>query len=268
MTMLTVNGVTLNYREVGDRTRPPLLLAHTVLWGAELFAPLIAKLAPHFYILDTDLPGHGGSGYRTPLRIEEMVTDYQQLLDHLGLSTVSWVGYSLGSMIGMRLAIRQPQRIGKLVLMATNARCEPTELGAQTKQLWDLFRAGHREDVVEAALPLFFAPATLQHQPQLVEQYRRQAVALQAVEGIYQAAIAASERSDVIDQLAAIRAPTLVIAGSEDVTATPAEAEEIAARIPNAQLAVVADTSHLLLVEKPQEVVSMIHNFLLPEHTY
>lgn len=263
MPEITVNGVTLNYREIGDRTRPPLVLAHTVLWGAELFAPLIATLAPHFHILDTDLHGHGGSGYRAPLRIEEMVADYAQLLDKLGVAPVAWVGYSLGSMIGMRLALRRPELIDKLVLMATNARREPAELGAQTRPLWDLFRAGHREDVIQPALPLFFSRATMQQQPHLVEQYRRQAVSLQDVEGIYQAAMAASERSNVMDQLGAIRTPTLVIAGSEDVTSTPAEARVIAERIPNVQLAVVADTSHLLLVEKPQEVVPLIRDFLL-----
>jgi pimeloyl-ACP methyl ester carboxylesterase len=263
MPVITVNGVPLNYRTVGNSNRPPLVLAHTVLWGAEVFAPVIARLAQHFYILDVDLHGHGRSGYRDPLCIVDMADDYHQLLAELGFSRVSWLGYSLGSMVGMRLAIRRPDLIDKLVLMATNARSDHSPLAVQTRQLWQLFRAGHREDVVMPALPLFFSRATMQNQPQLVEQYCRKAISLQEVEGIYQAAMAASNRSDVMDQLGAIKAETLVIAGSEDETATPAEAQEIAARTPNAQLAIVADTSHRLLVEKPQEVVRIIADFLI-----
>ncbi|MEZ4860152.1 MAG: alpha/beta hydrolase [Caldilineaceae bacterium] len=262
MPATTVNNVTLNYREVGDRDKPPVLLAHTVLWGAEVFAPLIAALAPDFYIIDTDLHGHGESSYRTPLTIAEMAADYQQLLTQLGLSQVTWIGYSLGSMIGLHLAIQQPTLFDRLVLMATNARSDASPLSAQTRQLWDLFRAGHREDVVDAAMPLFFGKATWQQQPHLVAQYRQRAINMQEVEGIYQAALASAAPRDLMDQLGAICAKSLIIAGREDMTATPAEAEAIAANIPGAQLAIVEESSHLLLVEKPQEVVQIIHDFL------
>jgi len=262
MPVLHINGVALTYREVGDRNKRTLVLLHTVLWSADVFDHLIATLAKDFHIIDIDLHGHGQSGYRTPLRIEEMAADYHQFLTQLGLSKVTWIGYSLGSMIGMNMALRYPDLFHSLVLIATNARRDETQLGKQTQQLWDLFRAGHREDIVEPALQLFFARATYAQQPQLVEQYRRAAISFQDVEGIYQAAMAAAARSDVMDQLGAIRAKTLIIAGREDVTSTPAEAEEIAARIPDAQVAIVEDTSHLLMVEKPQEVVQIIREFL------
>lgn len=259
----TINGVALNYRTIGDPNNPTVALSHTVLWGAEVFQPLITALAADFHILDLDLHGHGGSGYRTPLIAEGMAADYAGLLAHLGLAKVTWIGYSLGSMIGLRLALQQPALLDKLVLIATNARPDPALLGTQTRQLWDLFRAGQRETIVDPALQLFFARATFQQQPELVAQYRRKAIAMQEVEGMYQAALAAGTRSDVMDQLGSIRTPTLIIAGREDVTATPAEAEEIAARIPNAQLVIVEESSHLLLVEKPQAVTQIVRNFLL-----
>lgn len=262
MPQQTINGVALNYRTIGDPQKPTVALAHTVLWGAEVFQPLITALAPDFHILDLDLHGHGGSGYRTPLTADEMAADYAGLLAHLGLSKVIWIGYSLGSMIGLRLALRQPALLDKLVLIATNARADTSPLAAQTRQLWDLFRAGQRETIVDPALQLFFARATFAQQPHLVDSYRRKAIGLQEVEGMYQAAMAAGERSDVMAQLGAIRTPTLILAGREDLMATAAEAEEMAARIPNAQVAIVEEASHLLLVEKPQAVVQIIRRFL------
>lgn len=79
---------------------------------------------------------------------------------------------------------------------------------------------------------------------------------------MYQAAMAADGHSDLMEQLGAIRTPTLIVAGREDRMATPAEAEEMAARIPNVQVAIVEEASHLLLVEKPQEVAPIIRRFL------
>lgn len=263
MPKMTVNGVTLNYRESGDRNHPTLVFAHTILWGAEVFEPLIAALVPHFYIIDTDLHGHGQSGYRTPLTIEEMADDYAQLITQLAIAPVTWIGYSLGSMIGLRLALQQPDLLDKLVLIATNAQRDHSPLVAQTQQLWDLFRAGQRETIVDPAMQLFFARSTFQNQPHLVEQHRRKAIGFQAVEGMYQAAMAVSARDDVMAQLGSIRTPTLIIAGQEDVTSPPAEAEAMAARIPNAHLTIVEETSHLLLVEKPLAVTPLIRNFLL-----
>ncbi|MCE7987083.1 MAG: hypothetical protein DYG89_38410 [Caldilinea sp. CFX5] len=158
--------------------------------------------------------------------------------------------------------VRQPALLDKLVLIATNARADTSPLAAQTRQLWDLFRAGQREMIVDPALQLFFARATFQQQPELVAQYRHKAVAMQEVEGMYQAAMAAGERSDVMAQLDAIRTPTLILAGREDRMANAAEAEEMAARMPNAQVAIVEEASHLLLVEKPQAVAPIIRRFL------
>jgi len=262
MPVQTINGVPLHYRASGDPSKPTVVLCHPVLWGAEVFAPLIAALTPDFYLLALDLHGHGGSGYRTPLIVEEMAADYAQMLDQLGITKATWIGYSLGSMIGMHLALQQPAWLDKLVLLATNARQDATPLTAQTRQLWDRFRAGQRETIIDPALQLFFAQATYAQQPEVVAAYRRKAIGFQEVEGMYQAAMATSARPDVMEQLGTIQVPTLVIAGRADRMATPDEAAAIAARIPNAQLALVEESSHLLLVEKPQVVVQCIRHFL------
>jgi len=68
-------------------------------------------------------------------------------------------------------------------------------------------------------------------------------------EGVFEAVSAVFNRTDLSDQISAIEAPTLVIAGREDPAMPPAESEFIASRIPNAQLAVIDEASHMLVVE-------------------
>lgn len=258
----TINGVALHYREVGQRNKPPVVLLHTVLWGAEVFDQLISTLVTDFHLFVLDLHGHGESGYRTPLTIEDLVEDYAQLLKQLGLAKVIWIGYSLGSIIGMRLALHHPDLIARLVLIATNAHSDTSPVGQQAVQLWELFRAGQRATIIDAALQFFFAPATYQTQPQLIAAYRHKALALQDVEGMYQTALASFQRNSVIDQLPTLQAPTLIIAGRADAMATPSEATELATLIPQARAVIIEDASHLLLVEKPEAAAQTISDFL------
>lgn len=262
MPVINVNGVDLNYRESGNRDKRTIVFAHALLWGSEVFDPLVSEFADDFHLIVVDIHGHGKSGYRTPMTLEEMTNDYHQLITKLGLSSVIWVGFSIGGMIGMRLALQRPEIIDSLILIATTARLDPPPLREQTWRLWEMFRDGHREDIADAALQFFFAPATYRNQPQLIERYRRQLIGFQNVEGMFEAARAVVDRNDISGQIDAIKARALVIAGKEDPAASPAEAELIASRIPNAQLAVIDEANHLLVVEKTQEVAHIIRRFL------
>ncbi len=263
MPVIDVNGVALNYREMGNRDQRTIVFTHLVgLWDSEVFDHLMTELEDDFHIVTVDQHGHGQSGYRTPLTLEEMTADYYQLLTKLGLSNVIWVGYSIGGMIGMRLALKHPETIDSLILIATTARLDPLPLREKTGQLWEMFRDGHGETIADAALRFFFAPATYKNQPQLIEHARYNLISHQNVAGVFEAARAALHRTDISDQIHAINVPTLVIAGKDDVTATPAEAELMVSRIPHAQLAVVDEASHLIVIEKPREVARLIGEFL------
>ena len=263
MPVVDVNGVPLHYVEQGNRDRPTVVLAHSMLFGTEVFDALAADLAGEFHLVMPDLHGHGRSGYRTPLTIDGITADYHRLIHALGLTDVTWVGYSIGGMIGMRLALAHPGMLRALVLVATTAAAEPPHLRDATGKLWELFRDGHREDIVDAALQFFFSPATYQQQPELIARYRQNVVERGDVAGIVAAANAAMDRDDIRSQIGSIDVPTLVIAGKDDVGgAAPPEAEAIAARIPGAELAIVENASHLLAVEKPREFVELVSSFV------
>jgi len=134
MAVIDVNGVALNYRELGSRDKRTIVFTHLVgLWDSQVFDHLVSELDDDFHIITVDQHGHGLSGFRTPLMLEDMTADYYQLLTKLGLSNVIWVGYSIGGMIGMRLALEHPETISSLILIATNARPDPPLLGERKK---------------------------------------------------------------------------------------------------------------------------------------
>jgi pimeloyl-ACP methyl ester carboxylesterase len=254
--------VALNYRELGRRGNRTVVLAHSIPFGAEVLDRVASELADEYHLVVPDMHGHGTSGYRTPLTLEDMAADFHRLLAGLGLSTMTWVGYSIGGAIGIRLALDHPEAVDGLVLISTVARLDPPELREQALRLWEKFRAGQRNEVAGPAMRAFFAPATLETQPGLVERYRERLISLEGADGIFEAVRAVFDRTDVGERIAAIEAPTLVIVGKDDMAVPPAESEWIASRIANARLAVVDDASHMIAVEKPEELVRLVREFL------
>ena len=262
MPTIDVNGTPLHYEEQGTRGRAPVLLVPPILFGSDVFDSLAAALASDFHVIRPDVHGHGRSGWRAPLTLDGITADFRTLVECLDLHDVIWVGYSVGGMIGMRLAA-EPSLIRRLVLIATTASAEPPHLREASGKLWELFAAGHREDIVDAALQFFFSPATYAEHPDLIARYRKDVVERGDVSGIVAAAEAVMARADFSAELARIPIPTLVIAGRDDIGAAgPTEAESIAAGIPGAKLAIVERANHLLALEKPGEFVRLVGEFV------
>ena len=264
MATKSVNGVPLGFRKLGNRNNHTIVCAHPVLFDSTVFDRLVAELADDFHLVLLDIHGHGESGYRTPLTLEDITTDYYQLLAELDIARCTWIGYSIGGMIGMRLALSHPILFESLVLMATSARRDHPQLLLQTETLWRLFRAGHREDIVDAALHFFFAESTFKTQPELVARHSAKMTNYNHKQGeaMFEVATAVLDRIDISHQIQSLRMPTLVVAGKEDSAAPPEESELIASRIPGAELVVVDNASHLLLLEQPEAVTTLIADFV------
>jgi pimeloyl-ACP methyl ester carboxylesterase len=262
MTTVEINGIPLGVQEMGDRQNRTIVFAHPMLWGAGAFDEMLAELANDLHVVAVDIHGHGASSHRASMTLEEMTEDFYLLLKKLNLRKVIWFGCSIGGMIGMRLALAYPEAIDSLILMSTTARLDPPEIKEATLGLWELFRDGHREDIADPAMKYFFAPKTYQDRPELIEKYKRELISIKEAEGMFTAALAAFNRSDIGDAISRIDAPTLVIAGRDDPATPPAQAEFIAGQIPNARLEVIEDANHLVAIEKPREVTRLVREFL------
>lgn len=126
-----VNGLELYYEVHG--TGEPLVLLHGGLGSTEMFAGLIPALAGR-QVIAVDLQGHGRTAdIDRPIRYEHMADDIAALIRHLGFSKVDLMGYSLGAGTALRVVIRHPDLIRKLVLVSTPYKRQgwfPEVLGA------------------------------------------------------------------------------------------------------------------------------------------
>ncbi|MGI5239593.1 alpha/beta fold hydrolase [Dactylosporangium sp. CA-139066] len=116
-----VNGINLYYETHGDGRS--IILLHGGLGSGEMFGPILPVLAGHHQVIAVDLQGHGRTAdIDRPLEIPLMADDVAALIDHLGLDKPDIVGYSLGGGVALQVAIRHPEKVGRLVSASANIR--------------------------------------------------------------------------------------------------------------------------------------------------
>jgi len=121
MSYADVNGISLYYEEHG--AGEPLILLHGGLGMGEMWAPVLPALAKDRRVITVDLQAHGHTAdVDRPLRVETMGDDVAGLIRHLGLAQADVMGYSLGGATALRLAIRHPDLVRRLVLVSTPFR--------------------------------------------------------------------------------------------------------------------------------------------------
>ncbi|MEV4758566.1 alpha/beta fold hydrolase [Micromonospora sp. NPDC049559] len=116
-----VNGINLYYETYGAGR--PMILLHGGLGSGEMFGPILPTLADHHQVIAVDLQGHGRTAdVDRPLDMRTMADDVAALVDHLGLEKPDVVGYSLGGGVALHVAIRHPEKVGRVVAASAHIR--------------------------------------------------------------------------------------------------------------------------------------------------
>ncbi|HEU5352881.1 MAG TPA: 4-carboxymuconolactone decarboxylase [Actinocrinis sp.] len=249
-------------RDQGDGAQPPLILGPSIGTSTRLWDEVIPALAADRTVIRYDLPGHGGTpsnvlpslepGAMTIADLAQMVLN---LANALGIKRFSYAGVSLGGAIGTWLAIHRPERIASLAIVCSSARFgDPRYWQARAK----LVRDEGTGPVADAASVRWFAEGFAASGAPIAKAL------LDDLRGAdpsgYAACCDVIAGLDLRDQLGAITAPTLVIAGCEDVSAPLAHSRELAGSIPAATLLELPDTGHLAPVEQPRIVADALRS--------
>lgn len=191
-----VNGINLYYEIHG--TGKPLLMLHGGFGTFEMFSPLSSVLEENHQVVGVDLYGHGRTALTDrPIHPEHMADDITGLIQYLGLEKADLLGYSLGGMVALQAAIRQPERINKLVVISAPFK----RVGWHPE-----IQAGQASIAPEYFIgtPLHDAYMRVAPKP---EDFPRFVAAMS--EGMRQ-------DYDWTEQVSALKIPTLIIAGDSD----------------------------------------------------
>jgi 3-oxoadipate enol-lactonase len=245
---------------------PPVLLLHGIgggrrIWDDVSSGTTSALAAAGFDTIALDLPGYGESSAVAAGGVVAMATQIVRWQNALALPPLIVIGHSMGGMVAQELAATSPQRVAGLVLACTSAAFGPA--GGD----WQAKFAAERLAPLDAGLGMAGVAAQLvpgMVSPQALAGAVELARAIMAAvpEATYRAALAGIVAFDRRDDLAAIRVPTLCIAGEHDRTAPPALLERIAARIPGAEFQLLQGAGHIANVEQPAAFNAALCGFL------
>ena len=238
----------------------PVMLSHALGLDLTMWDGLAETLAPTHQVARYDHRGHGDSAVPPgPYTLDAMVDDAARLVHEWGRGPVTFIGLSMGGMVGQGLAIRHPALVRALVLANTTSRY-PEEAGAAWSQRIAAVESGGMAAVADAVVERYLHPQYRASHPDTSQAVRERLLRSDAAG--YVASCHAVAAVDWQDQLASIHCPTLVIAGALDLGATPAMAQAIAERVPGARLEVFEDASHLSVAEVPQRFAQAVQGFL------
>jgi 3-oxoadipate enol-lactonase len=248
----------LHVVEDGPSDAPVLVLGPSLGTDLGLFDAQARALADHHRVIRFDLRGHGGSPVVPgPYTVADLADDVRRLLDGLGVDRFAYAGVSLGGAIGLQLAVTLPERVTRLIVMASAARFpDPPSWRARAERV----RAEGTEFLVPSRIGAWVTPGFAEAHP---EETERLLGMLRSTppEG-YAACCETIESFDVRERLSEIIAPTLVIAGADDPATPPDTVRQVADGIAGARFVVVPDASHLVSAEQPEEVTAEIRRFL------
>ena len=257
MPELHVSDLRVRYERAGLPDTPVVVFSHSLGADLSMWDPQAAALAARFRVLRYDIRGHGGTAATPgPHTIARLGEDVVRLFDALGVARAHFCGLSIGGLIGMWLGAHAADRIERLVLANTGAR-----IG--THESWNArierVRQGGMGAVAPAVIERWFTASFRERSPAVVARVR---AGLEAtpVEG-YVGGCTAIRDADLTADLAAIRAPTLVIAGAHDPATTPALGRLVAGAIPGARY-VELEAAHLSNLEAAEAFTAAVSSFL------
>ena len=224
---------------------PDLVLVHG--WGLHggIWGDLPALLAEHFRVTTLDLPGHGRS--RTagePLSLAAFTESVAALCP----APAIWLGWSLGGLIALNAALRQPKTVSKLVLVGATPKYvqAPDWQHAMPTEVFAGFARSFAQDYRTTLLRFLSLQVGGNESARTVlKQLRADMFAHGAPQpDALAAGLAILEQTDLRARLAEIQVPALVVHGSHDRLVPPAAGAYLAAHLPQARLLRIEGAGH------------------------
>jgi 3-oxoadipate enol-lactonase len=244
----------------------PIVLIHGVGMDLTMWDALSVLLRPSCRVIRYDMLGHGGSLKPAgPYRLADFVAQLSKLAADLDLPSFDLVGFSMGGLVAQAFALHEPDRVRRLVLINTVFNRTPEERRAVNARV-DEVRTGGYATSVATAIDRWFTPAFRAEHPDIVDAVQRRMMAndLDAYAAAY--AVFGNADAELVDRVAEIHQPTLVITGADDQRSTAIMARALVAWLPAARLEIIDGQRHLTPFEVPDRLAVSIEHFLsLPD---
>jgi pimeloyl-ACP methyl ester carboxylesterase len=252
----------------------PILCLHGHPGNSSCMSVFTEHLADRFFTLAPDLRGYGKSHFRGNFQMQNHLEDLIFLLDKYQIDRPLLLGWSLGGIIAIELALAHPERFQGIILIASAARPRSNHPPVSKRELLataiaaaiDLIKPAWRWNIELFGKKSLFRYLVRQH-TDTVYQY----LASQGIPAYFQTSKAASLALkqaislgyDRLEDLVNLDIPCLILAGDRDCHITCQSSQETALKLSNSTWKCYTDVAHLFPWEIPDIVLSDIDRWLI-----
>jgi pimeloyl-ACP methyl ester carboxylesterase len=266
------NGIRFAYRRFGNAAGVPLVFMQHFRGGMDHWDPAVTDgFAEHRPVILFDNAGVAASTGETPDTIDAMADHAADFIGALRLAQIDLLGFSIGGYIAQTLALRRPQLIRRLILAGTGPRAGEPSQDSKYGEYGALTDPETGAAPIEAFLYLFFRPTETSHSAARAFWARRHE-RKEDVDPPTSAQTMAAQRAAITEwrqprserfaELKAIKQPTLVVNGHNDIMVPTINSFALSQNIPSAQLIIYPDAGHGALFQVPELFVAHAELFL------
>ena len=230
---------------------PPIILLHGA-GGTHLHYPPELRRLNGYQVFAPDLPGHGKSEGLGRQTIPDYAQAIREFMDDLNLPAALLIGHSMGSAIALQLALDTPDRVLALVLLGSGSRLRvaPSILdNTASEATFPL--------AVKTITEWSYSPQSPAHLKELAAQ-RMSETRPAVLHGDF----IACDNFDLSESLPEIHQPTQLICGADDKLTPPKYSKYLQENLPNAQLEIIPEAGHMVMLEQPHPVAETIEAFI------
>ncbi|TNJ37879.1 alpha/beta fold hydrolase [Prosthecochloris vibrioformis] len=247
--MLTYRERGLDQKDKGT-TGHAVLLLHAFPLSAEMWEPQLDMLTKNGYVaLAPNVYGVDGSPSRKAWTFCDYADELAQLLQQLGIATVTVVGLSMGGYQAFELWKRHPEQVASLVLCDTRAESDTPQATQNRQEFMKAVRDKGAVEAVRRMLPQVFREGAERSRE---EELFSSMVMQQSGEAIAETMAAIAGRTDSTPILETVTCPTTIITGTGDRLTPPNLAESMHRAIPHAENLQLDNAGHLSNMEQPE----------------
>lgn len=253
---LTKENVAIHYNTKGSGY--PIILLHGVFQDMDVFEPLIKKLSKNYQVISIDLRGHGLSDTPHDSRVDDYISDIQQLLNALFINSAYVIGLELGATIATGLTYKNPDLINGMVLINPTDDHSTFPDNRIYDRHADEIRTMSDEDKEKYLLR--FRYKNIKQAKKFVKSHIP-SNDLQTMEE--EIAVKRSFKDfDIISLLPDIETRTLVISGQYDGKILYSEGKRISELLPNAEFKLFEGSGELPFIEEKEKFIKVLEEFL------
>jgi len=254
-----MGAIDVSYTVSGEG--PPLYMVHGIGSRRVTWDGLLPGLEDHFTCIRYDLRGHGESPIPpVPYSLDDLVDDLEALRMRLGHERIHVIGHSLGGQIGPAYARAHPEHAASVILLSTAAG-RTDEDSAKVKGVVAKMRAEGVGPALGALLDRWYTDEFIETRPDAIQNRIDQV--LGTPEEVFLSVFDVYAGTEMAPWLHEVTCPCLVMTGEFDGGCNPRLNRFIANELPDAELVILDDLKHSILIEAPDRVVAPVKDFLL-----